>query len=242
MNLNLTRFLTAFYSLSLFLLYSCSSGNNHQSPFEIAVSNEFDGYLKQLGTNPDKCDTLYTEMYIALQLFKEKRICGDTVINRVNQLLILDKFPENKRHYIEAAQLIYRIQEDYDNFWKMSLKEYDTYPLNSIERNSSLATYYSNIEQNTDSAIFYIDKTKLISKEYITSNNPKNRIEGYLVNINMLILENNELEAKKLITNYIESETDEEALKFLKEILNNFDDFKSSINMDFNLFINQHRH
>lgn len=212
--------------VTILILQCCSDKDKELSPFEQAVAEQFDGYMKRLDYTPDICDTLYTEMYIALQLFKENEICGDTVINRVNKLLVLDNDPDNQRHYIEAAQIVYSVRKDYDNFWKMSLKEYETYPVNSLQRNSSLAAYYSNIEINPDSAFLYIQKTKEIANEYVLSQNAEDRIGGYLSNVSMLILEKNEEEAHELLRKYLANETDKEAVDVINETISNFDDFK----------------
>lgn len=219
------------------VLISCSNNNQKESisPYKQSYEENFAQLISRLisqdeGRQPDLCDTLYTEMYIALKVLSEDdKEAQQIVIDRVNQLLELDTIQENRRKYFEAAKIVYSCRKDYDNFWRMALKEFETYPLNSIQRNASLALFYTNVKSLPDSAKFYIEKTIAISKRHISSNDPKVRIDGYCANISMLILQGQDEAAKKYLKDILDIEKDKEIIEILDDILENYDNIKPLI-------------
>lgn len=221
-----------FLTLWAITAVSCNSksnGEGHASAYEKAYAAQFDDIISQLDHSPDYSDTLYTEMYIALKAIKEDDACGDIVLDRVNKLLRLDNDPENQRHYLEAASIVYSIRKDCDKFWETSKIIYDTYPQDSFQRLSSYAAYYSIIKQDADSAVYYISSAKDAALELKNSDNSEDRI-GYCIGIaTLFILEGNDEAAKSSIQEYISNETDTENLETARELLADFEQFKTEI-------------
>lgn len=219
-------------TLLVLIISGCNSKNNSEeyvSPYEKAYVEQFDQLISQLDHLPDYCDTLYTEMYIALKTIKEDETCGDIVLDRVNKLLLIDNDPENQRQYLDAASIVYSIRKDYDKFWDTSKKIWDTYPFDSFERLSSYAEYYSTIQQNADSAYMYIESAKIAAQKLKYSKNQEDRI-GYCIGmVTLYVLEGEDEVAKLFIQEYIASEQNIENLDVAKELLKDYEQFKEEI-------------
>lgn len=221
-----------FLALWAIAAVSCNSksiGEEHASAYEKAYATQFDDIISQLDHSPDYSDTLYTEMYIALKAIEEDDACGDIVLDRVSKLLKLDDDPENQRHYLEAASIVYSFRKDYDKFWETSKKIYDTYPQDSFQRLSSYAAYYSIIKQDTDSARYYISSAKDAALKLKNSDSSEDRI-GYCIGVaTLFVLEGNDEAAKSSIQEYISNETNKENLEAANELLTEFEQFKTEI-------------
>ncbi len=219
-------------SVILLILSSCgdkSSSRTSLSAYEQAYNDNFDALIAKTEGKHDICDTLYTEMYIALKTIEDDDACGDIVIDRVNKLMMLDIDPENQRHYLEAATIVYSIRKDYDNFWRVSLQSYNTYPHNSFERLSSLAAYYTIVKENPDSSSFYINSAKKVAYKMNKSNDSEKRLGSCIGLTTLCILEGKDMEAKNIINQFISSENNPENIEVAKSMIDDFQSFKNQV-------------
>lgn len=219
-------------SVILLILSSCGDNSNSKtslSAYERAYNDSFNSLIAQTEGRHDICDTLYTEMYIALKTIEDDDSCGEIVIDRVNKLMKLDNDPENQRHYLEAATIVYAIRKDYDNFWKASLQSYNTYPYDSFERLSSLAAYYTLVKENPDSSSFYINSAKKVASNINGSTDSGKRLDSCIGLAKLCILEGKDTEAKNIINQFISSENDPENIEVVKSIIDDFQSFKDQI-------------
>lgn len=205
---------------------SCYKQNGTMSVFEIECEENFSSLISSLDHQPDLADTLYTEMYIALKAIEKDETLGDTVINRVQRLLKIDTIPENQRSYLEAASIIFSMRKDYPNFWEISKISWDTYPYDSFQRTSSYAMYFTQIEQNPDSAILYINKTINTAQNLLKSDADEDRITGCIGLAQMNILQGNDEDAKKIIAEFIRTEPTSENRIAAQSVLDDFESFK----------------
>lgn len=206
---------------------SCGDSNN--SVYEQSYNENFDKLISGLDHEPDRCDTLYTEMYIALKEIGRDDACGDIVLDRVEKLMELDDIPENQRHYLEAANIVYGSRNDYTSARKTMLRSFNTYPSDSFERLSSFACYYTLLDENPDSASFYIERTRNVILPLRESNDPRERLDSCIGLTTLLILENNDEEAKNLLSRFINTENNANNIEVAKDYLQNFDSFKKCL-------------
>lgn len=212
-------------------IYSCKTTSSN--PYEDMKEKMFDSLINELGANPTHLDTIYAEMYIALKVIKEYPPAEDTVLVKGNYLVENDDDIENKIHYLEAISIVYSARKDYDNFWKTNFKIYNLYPKESLERNSSFAMFYK-MRENTDSALFYINKTIDIANKDVLSKDKETRYKAYMIKATMLIINSKDDEALSYLKSCLLKEKDNENRELIEATINNFEEFKemtlSSVN------------
>lgn len=214
-----------------FLQSGCTSSPTKEprTEYEKAYDTQFPELIKSLDRTPDVIDTLYTEMYIALQTMRKDEAAGDIVVDRVNRLIELDTIKENQRHYLEALSIAYSLRKDYDNFWRTALKSYDTYPTNSFQRLSSLAAYYTYIDINPDSAAHYIAAAHRAADRLKHSDSANDRMGYYFGKATLYTIDGKDENAKAMLRECIANENDEEGIQEAKSALADFDAFKASL-------------
>jgi hypothetical protein len=223
----MTNIRNILYICILLCAFSCAS-KHEESPYEKMKAEKFDQLIKQLGDNPTNLDTIYTEMYIALQVAEEDSTAHQLVIDKATLLLAQDTIMENRIHYLEAMCIIYSMDKNYDKYWETFLRQLDCYPTESLERLTSYALYHA-MKNNKDSMLIYSDKAIAIAKPLEISTDPDSRINGYITICSMLVAQGNDVEAKAYIDNKIKEETNQDNLETLTEMSNNFDSFKKEI-------------
>ena len=216
--------------LSFIMLLLCLSmtGCNSSTLYEKKHDEMFSAYIDSLGHAPNHLDSLYIDMYVALRLSEEDSSARDTVIDCAEKLLKADTIASNRRHYLEAMQIVYSMNKDYDNYWKTSLRYFDTYPKESLERLSSLAMYY-NMIGDKDSTDLYVDKTIRVAEKRLHSKNREERINGALIVCTMLIMRDNTSKAKDFVEKLIASDNDKEFTDALVDMTADFDSFTEQI-------------
>lgn len=212
------------------ILVSCGRMSQESlSPYEKMKAEDFERLLSELEQPTDKIDTLYTEMYIALQVSPDDSSARNIVIEKVNELLKLDTIPSNQRHYLDALAIVYSLNKDYDKFLSTSFKMWDTYPIESLERLSSYAMYHTLISKEVDSITMYCDKVFKYGNDSIKSINPKMRESGYIAIGSILIAKGNKDKAREFFAKSLDSESDSENIQLLQDILNNYDAYEKSL-------------
>lgn len=206
---------------------SCNEATRGKSLYETELEDKFSSLISLIDRETNLADTLYTEMYIALKAMDKDATLGDTVINRVQKLVQMDTIRDNKRTYFEAASIVYSLRKDYPNFWRVSKMMWDTYPIDSFQRLSSYAMYYTHIEQNPDSAKYYIHKSIQSAQILLQSNDDAERIDGCIGLALMNIIQGNDSNAKEIIAAFISNESSYENKEVAKSILDDFESFKA---------------
>lgn len=225
-NIMLIIAVSTFISL---IVNSCDSYNS--SPYERMYKDSFDILLSRVKApnHPDKLDTLYTEMYIALKTSENSLESQEIVLNRVERLMQMDTIIENQIHYLDAKLIILSLQGKEKDYWDTAYKSYLLYPVNSLERLSSLTAYYKKINQNTDSATYYFNKTINIAEGLLTSNDSETRMKAIVTKISNLCLFDCDDENKKFIQEQLRIETDPDIIELLQQINNDYNSFKHEI-------------
>ena len=228
-NMN-SKLILIFVAISFYALFGCDSkSKNTETTNEETYDAQFSQLINQLDQPVSLRDTLYVEMCIAMKTLEKDSTYGDIVLDRVDKLLSVDDIAENRRHYLEAASIVYGMRQDYEKYWQVSKQIFDTYPADSFQRLSSYASYYTNVEHNADSASYYIASAKNAANDLKESNNSEDRM-GYCIGMAMLyILEGNDGNAKLVIQEFINQEKESENIEAAKELLNDFEQFKAYI-------------
>lgn len=201
---------------------------NSSSLYEKQHDEMFNAYVDSLGHVPNHADSLYLDMYVALRLSEDDISARDTVIDRAEELLKIDTIASNKRHYLEAMQIVYSMNKDYDNYWKTSLRYFDTYPKESLKRLSSLAMYYKMIGDK-DSTDLYVKRTIDVSEKHLQSKDCEIRVDGAMYICMMLIVKGETSRAEQFLDNLIASDDDPEFIKGIKDLIPNFEAFAGQV-------------
>lgn len=201
---------------------------NSSSLYEKQHDEMFNAYLDSLGHEPNHVDSLYIDMYVAFRLSQDDISARDTVIDRAEKLLKIDTIAANRRHYLEAMQIVYSLNKDNDNYWKTTLRYFDTYPRESLERLSSLAMYYKMIGDK-DSTDLYVNKTIGISERHLQSKGCESRVNGAMFMCMMLIVKGETSRAEHFLDELIASDDDPEFIKGITALIPDFDAFAGQV-------------
>lgn len=172
-----------------------------------------------------KVDTLYTEMYIALQTMGKDRKSAPMVIRKVDSLMLLDTIKANQIDYLECKQMALAALNKKKDAIKLGYKIFNLYPENSYERLVSLGGYFITMNQK-DSARFYLEKSLTVARSFLKSSSEKVQTDGMVGALTSLIMLGRDSEAKAFIKGRLKSNPSEDEMEMLENADRDFEGTK----------------
>ena len=221
----------------------CGGGNE----YEKLKAKEFDKLISKFDSPYSSLDTAYTEMYIAFKVCYDYLPARDTVIKKADFLLERIDVKDFRRHILAAKSIVYQLNHDMQKIWETHIQSLRCDPKDSVDATTSTALYYLKCKENAstsetivdyinenrnDSAEYYINKAMEMGKRLVKSNVPDQRLESYVTLTTLLLAQAKENEAKALLKEFKQLETDKENINELDMMLDDFNYLKAMLEID----------